>query len=450
MIPSFSFDTQAKAKNNVKELKYSDGKYSLTLTDSNKILSDYTFKKTGDVSVSVSGNSITLTSTKAIPDALVFSATKKMPNVTTTLVACGSSSKQDVVTGVQSDTETKTAYFAVKTSAGSLRIVKTSDDGKVDGVKFKITGADNYSKTVTTNAKGEFQLDDLKVGTYTVTEVTEDKYETQKAQTVKVESGKTATVKFSNILKRGDLEVVKTSEDNFNEGVKFHLYGTSLSGANVDEYATTDKNGVANFKNILVSGDKPYTLEEVDTATRYVVPKSQTTPITWDKVAKREFTNNLKKFIVEVAKVDSETKKPQGDASLAGAKYGIYDGDKLVDTYTTDKDGKFTTKEYVCGDNWTIREIEPSEGYQLDKTVYPVGAEAKKYTIEHNKCVLSVNEDVIKGDIEIVKHTDQGQTKIETPEEGATFQLFLKSAGSFDNAHESVRDTLVCDEKGYA
>lgn len=97
-------------------------------------------------------------------------------------------------------------------------------------MKFKITGADNYSKTVTTNSKGEFQLDDLKVGTYTVTEVTEDKYETQKAQQVKVESGKTATVKFSNVLKRGELQVVKSSEDNFNAGVKFHLYGTSLSG----------------------------------------------------------------------------------------------------------------------------------------------------------------------------------------------------------------------------
>ena len=450
VIPSFSYDTQAKAKSNVKELKYSDGKYSLTLTDSNKILSDYTFKKTGDVSVSISGNKITLTSSKAIPDAVVFSATKNMPKVTTTLVACGSSSKQDVVTGVQSDTETKTAYFAVKTSAGSLKIVKTSDDGKVEGIKFKVTGADNYSKTVTTNSKGEFQIDDLKVGTYTVTEVTEERYEDQKAQTVKVESGKVATVKFSNVLKRGDLQVVKSSEDNYNSGVKFHLYGTSLSGAKVDEYASTDNSGVATFKNILVSGSTPYTLEEVDTAIRYVVPKSQTAPITWDKVTKREFTNTLKKFIVEVSKVDSETKKAQGDATLAGAKYGIYDGDKLIDTYTTDKDGKFTTKEYICGDNWTIKEIEPSEGYLLDETVYPVGAEAKKYTIEHNKCVLSVNEDVIKGDIEIVKHTDEGQTKIETPEEGATFQLWLKSAGSFDNAHESVRDTLVCDKKGYA
>ena len=320
VIPSFSYDTQAKAKSNVKELKYSDGKYTLTLTDSNKILSDYTFKKTGDVSVSVSGNKITLTSSKAIPDAVVFSATKNMPKVTTTLVACGSSSKQDVVTGVQSDTETKTAYFAVK----------TSDDGKVDGVKFKITGADNYSKTVTTNSKGEFQLDDLKVGTYTVTEVTEERYEDQKAQTVKVESGKTATVKFSNVLKRGNLQVVKSSEDNFNEGVKFHLYGTSLSGAKVDEYATTDKNGIANFKNILVSGDNPYTLEEVDTSIRYVVPKSQTAPVVWDKATKREFINVLKKFTVTVEKTDAEAKKAQGDATLAGAKYGIYESESWL------------------------------------------------------------------------------------------------------------------------
>ena len=439
VIPSFAYETQANAKSNVKEMKYSDGKYTLTLTDSN-----------GDVSVSISGNKITLTSSKAIDSPVVFSAEKKMPKVTGTLIACGASTKQDVVTGVQSDTETKSAYFAVKTSSGSLKLIKTSDDGKVSGISFNITGPNNYSKTAKTNANGEFQLDDLVPGTYTVTEVTEDRYETQKAQKVTVESGKVASVKFSNILKRGDLQVVKSSEDNFNEGVKFHLYGTSLSGAKVDEYAVTDNTGTANFKNILVSGDTPYTLEEVDTAIRYVVPKSQITPVVWDKATKREFTNILKKFTVTVEKTDAETKKAQGDATLAGAKYGIYDGDKLIDTYTTDKNGKFTTKEYICGENWTIREIEPSEGYLLNDTVYNIGADPKNYTIEHNPISIGVTEDVIKGDIEIVKHCDDGQTKIETPEEGATFQLFLKSAGSFDKAKDSERDTLVCDEKGYA
>ena len=82
VIPSFAYETQANAKRNVKEMKYSDGKYTLTLTESNGMLSDYAFKKTGDVSVSISGNKITLTSSKAIDSPVVFSAEKKMPKVT--------------------------------------------------------------------------------------------------------------------------------------------------------------------------------------------------------------------------------------------------------------------------------------------------------------------------------------------------------------------------------
>ena len=57
------------------------------------------------------------------------------------------------------------------------------------------------------------------------------------------------------------MKVIKGSEDNLVEGVSFHLFGTSLSGAAVDEYAVTDRNGVAMFSNILISGSIPYTLE---------------------------------------------------------------------------------------------------------------------------------------------------------------------------------------------
>ena len=78
---------------------------------------------------------------------------------------------------------------------------------------------------------------------------------------------------ISITTERGDLQVVKSSEDNLVEGVKFHLFGTSLSGDAVDQYAVTDKDGVATFKDVLISGSEPYTLEEVDTAIRYVVPK---------------------------------------------------------------------------------------------------------------------------------------------------------------------------------
>lgn len=126
--------------------------------------------------------------------------------------------------------------------------------------------------------------------------------------------------------------------------MKFHLFGTSLSGAKVDEYATTDKSGVAIFSNILISGTKPYTLEEVDTAIRYVVPADQEVTIKWKEVTNATVNNILKKFRVNVTKTDKETGEPQGDATLAGAVYGIYDGETLIDTYTTDKNGQFTTK----------------------------------------------------------------------------------------------------------
>lgn len=448
IVPNFASAIASKAE--TYEMKYSDGKYTLTLTDSNSILSDFNFKTTGGVSASVSGNKLTLASSNPVNNVVTFNSAKSMPNVgKTVLVPYGDATLQDVISGVENDADPIRAYFKVKTSSGNLKLIKTSEDGNIANIEFNVKG-DGYSKTVKTNSKGEFELTDLVPGSYTVTEITDSKYETQKSQTVKVESGKTATVTFENVLKKGSLEVVKTSEDNFNEGVKFHLYGTSLSGASIDLYATTNADGVAKFENILVSGDTPYTLEEVDTADRYVLPKKQTAPIEWNKVTQRSFENVLKKWNLTVIKTDAETKTAQGDATLAGAVYGIYNDGKFIDKYTTDKNGSFTTSYYVCGNNWTLKEIEPSEGYLLDETEYHIGAEAKKYTIENNSISMGVTEDILKGKIAIIKHTDDGSTKIETPEKGAEFQVYLKSAGGYAKAKETERDTLVCDEYGFA
>ena len=447
-VPSFASAIASKAE--TYEMKYTDGKYTLKLTDSNSILSDFSFKTTGGVSATVSGNKLTLTSSFPVNDAVTFNSAKSMPDVgKTVLVPYGDATLQDVISGVENDADPIRAYFKVKTSSGNLKLIKTSEDGNVANIEFTIKG-DGYSKTVKTNSKGEFELTDLVPGSYTVTEITDSKYETQKSQTVKVESGKTAKVTFENVLKKGSLEVVKTSEDNFNEGVKFHLYGTSLSGASVDLYATTDADGIAKFENVLVSGDKPYTLKEVDTADRYVVPQKQTAPIEWNKVTQRSFDNVLKKWNLTVTKTDAETKTAQGNATLAGAIYGIYDNGKLVDKYTTDKNGSFTTSYYVCGDNWTLKEIKPSKGYLLDETEYHIGSEAKKYTIENNSISIGVTEDILMGKISIIKHTDDGSTKIETPEKSAEFQVYLKSAGGYSKAKETERDILTCDEYGFA
>lgn len=449
-IPSFM---SGGANDITKELSYQDGKYTLTLTDNNGVLSEYSFASSDSkVSVAKSGNQLIITSETAFDGSVRITATRSnVPTVSSSakMIAYGDPNLQDVVTGVE-NADAVRAYLNVETPTGTIALKKTSEDGVVAGISFVIKGEKNFNQTVTTDENGNITVEGLFPGTYTVTEQSIDKYEPQETQTITLIGGKTTTVNFNNTLKRGSLEVVKTSEDSLVEGVTFHLYGTSLSGLAVDEYAVTDADGVARFENVLISGNTPYVLEEVDTAVRYVVPASQTAPIEWNKVTERSFTNILKKFNVTVTKTDAEMGTPQGDASLAGAVYGIYKGEELIDTYTTDENGQFTTDYYVCGDDWSIREISPSEGYLLDETIHHVGAEPELYTVERNSTKNDVNEQVIKGNIAIIKHTDDGETQIETPEEGAVFEVFLKSAGSYGDAKESERDILTCDENGFA
>lgn len=453
VVPSFCTKSSGSAK--VNELEWNGSKYLATLTDSNGVLSNYAFKASiSGVTFSTSGNKLTVSMDKAPSKEFTITASKKN-GVRRGVVVWSegkhgqNSSVQDVVTYAQEVSDPVSGYVKMKVSYGSCQIVKTSEDGKVDGINFTISG-NGVNQTVTTANGGKFQIDNLMPGVYTVTEQSIDKYVPQEVHRVTVVAGQVATVNFNNVLKRGNLQVIKSSEDNLVEGVKFHLYGTSLAGIAVDEYAVTDKNGVATFKDVLISGSTPYTLEEVDTAIRYVVPEKQTAPIQWKEVTNRDFTNILKKFSVTVTKSDREEGTAQGDAKLSGAVYGIYKGDTLVDKYVTDSEGQFTTKEYVCDSDWTIREITPSEGYLLDKSIHKVGAEPKLFTIEHNLVANDVTEQVMKGNIAIIKHTDDGETKIETPENGAEFEVYLKSSGSFEKADKDERDTIVCDENGFA
>ena len=450
-VPSFLAKSAGKAQNI--ELEWNGEAYTATLTDTNGVLSDSAFSANASgIRFSVSGNTLTITADDAPSDTVIITAEKKNSQrrgvITWTDGVYGPNGKlQDTVTYAQTVSDPVKGYLNIKVSYGSAKIVKTSEDGKVEGISFTVTG-NGVNNTIQTGAGGVIQIDNLAPGVYTVTEQNYHKYEPQEVRRVTVVSGQVATVNFNNTLKHGTLMVTKTSEDGLNEGVKFHLYGTSLSGLAVDEYAVTDSTGKAVFSNVLIGTG--YTLEEVDTAIRYVVPEQQTAAVEWNAVTNKSFTNILKKWNVTVTKSDAETGLPQGDATLAGAVYGIYKGDQLVDTYTTDANGQFTTKYYVCGDDWTIREITPSEGYLLDSTVYSIGAEAKSYTVEYSTTANDVTEQIIKGRIAIIKHTDNGDTQLETPEAGVEFAVFLKAAGSYDSAKASERDYLTCDENGYA
>lgn len=451
-VPSFFAKSVSKAQS--VEMTWDGKQYTAVINDSNNVLSEYSFKSDNpDVTLQTNGNTLTVTSQSVPKGEITVTAEKRNSSrkgliTWTDGVYSPSKGSQDTVTYTQSVNDPVKGYLKIKVSYGSAKIVKTSEDGKVDGVSFRIEG-NGVDKTVKTAKDGEIQIDNLMPGVYTVTELTENKYIPQETRRVTVVSGQTSTVNFNNKLKRGNLTITKTSEDGLNEGVKFHLHGTSLSGLKVDEYAVTDKSGKAYFGDVLIGPE--YTLEEVDTPIRYVVSENQTADIEWNTVTNKSFNNILKKWRLTVTKSDKETGAPQGDGSLAGAQYGIYKGEQLIDTYTTDKNGQFTTKIYVCGDNWSLREISPSEGYLLNTESLHIGAESKLYTEEFNLAApLDSYETVKKGKISIIKHTDDGSTQIETPEKGAEFEVYLKKSGSYSNAKESERDILVCNENGFA
>lgn len=281
---------------------------------------------------------------------------------------------------------------------------------------------------------------------------------------------------FSNLLQRGNLVVTKTSEDGLVEGHEFRLYGTSTTGQQVDMYAVSDSSGKATFKDVPVG---TYTLSEENTAARYVIPEDQTVTVTWKETAEAAVDNTLKKWRADIYKLDAEhadrndqSAMPKlmaaddyeyksaedlaypygytrGDATLEGAAYGVYQNGELVKAYTTDKDGYILTDYFPCGDGWTIREITPSEGYLLDDTIYPVGAYPEKYSVEYNTLTMDVYETPIKSNIVLVKHSDNGDTQIETPEAGAQFKIWLKSSGSYDAADETERDLITIDAHGF-
>ena len=424
VVPSF-MDRSEEAAQTV-ELSWDGGRYTATLTDTNGVLGEYAFSSAqSDMTFAVDGNDLTISAETASADGVTITAVRNNTRQGVVVWSDGhygpDGTMQDVVTFRDTVSDPMYAYLHLKVGYGSVKIIKTSEDGEVSGISFTVSG-NGTEQTVTTNADGEMQLDDLRPGAYTVTEQSSDRYEPQEVRQVTVISGQVATVTFHNTLKRGSLEVIKTSEDHLIEGVKFHLTGASLSGLPVDEYAVTDSTGKAVFSDVLIGTG--YVLSEVDTDVRYVIPEDQTAAVEWSKVTHKSIHNVLKKWNATVTKSDSATGTPQGDAKLSGAVYGVYKGGQLVDTYVTDGNGQFTTVYYACGDDWTIREITPSEGYLLDSTVYPVGAEPQRYTAEYNPIALDVTEQVIRGGVALTKvDKDYPENKLE----GAVFEVYRDS-----------------------
>lgn len=332
---------------------------------------------------------------------------------------------------------------------GCIEVQKKDTDGNnLAGAVFvatHVTNGEQY-KLGPTDANGYAYVDGVPYGEYVIRETVFPKDyrsygQTEWRVTVNASNNGKAAFQAVNEIIPGKCEIIKTSEDGKVAGINFHIKSDTI-----DAVFTTDEDG-----RILIEELKPgkYVVTE-ESPIEYVKNRKQNIVVETGKTTTITFHNVLKKWNLIANKVDSELEEAQGDASLAGAVYGIYHNGELVDTYTTDADGFFTTKYYVCGTGWTLQEITPSEGYLLDETVYDLLTHPRTYSVEFNTRTISLKEQVKKGYISVVKHTDDGSTQIETPEEGAEFEVYLKSSGSYEKAKETERDMLVCDEKGYA
>lgn len=454
VIPGFSVQTATLCWN------AATGRYEATLTDQNGVLSQFSVTESGGLRTAIDCNTLTIWSEDYRTDTVKISLEKNLKTADETGMLAVLESKANgqtmILAGTVDDPVRAELSAVVKPAFGSVRVQKRDAVTKQPLAGAVFTLYDQGGNVVTTigptAADGTAQSGDVLYGSYILRETTPpEHYELDEdAVWPVVISEDTPTVSYTvdDPQQHGTLQVVKTAEDKFVEGVLFRLYGVSLYGESVDMTAETDQDGVATFAEVPVGSG--YTVEEVNTAIRYVVSENQTVAIEWNKVTHQPFDNVLKKWSVTITKRDGETGTAQGDATLAGAKYGIYKGGQLIDTYVTDENGQFTTKYYLCDDDWNLREIEPSEGYLLDESAHHIGAEEKLYTAEYSHITLDVTETVEKGSIALIKHTDNGDTQLETPEAGAEFQVFLTSAGGYDNARKSERDYLVCDENGYA
>ena len=399
-VPSFCAKNLREARTVM--LEWNGRDYSAELLDTNEVLENYTFTADDlDVQCTIAGKRLILTTENAPTAPVTLTAEKKNSSrcgvITWTDGQFGiGNGLQDLVTYAETVNDPVVGYLKVEAGQGSVKIVKTSEDGKISGISFTVTG-DNFNETVTTDENGELQLENLVPSVYTVAENAAAFYEPQQPQTVTVKAGQTAEAFFSNQLKRGALEVTKTAEDGFVQGVTFRLFGTADCGQPVDEYAKTDETGLAVFEDIPIGSN--YTLAEAGVPERYVEVPPQNVRIAWNEVTKQTVENRLVRGSIFGIKV-GKAGKP-----LSGAVFGLFaegtteftENNALL-TAVSDETGAFDFADVVFG-NYLVRELASPAGYVLSDEIFEV-------QINENGSVIklgNLENKPITGELELTK-----------------------------------------------
>lgn len=361
---------------------------------------------------------------------------------------------------------------------GKINIKKSNSNtamGEYDlsGAVFEIYRGSTLVDTVTTNNKGEVQSKALPLGSYTVKEKSAPYgYVLNTASFTATLAYAGQDVEFAyttvNVPQRPQTGIIRVHKTNAKPsmgdyalaGAVFEVH--TASGTLVDTI-TTDAKGEAKTKELPLGAYKvtektaPYGfVRNKEVYSTSLVYAGQAVTVTYADVTVPEMLQVGK---ITVTKLDKETgSTPQGDATLAGAVFEVYASDKttLMDTLYCGAAVKATTKELPLG-TYYVKEKTPPVGYNLNESFHEVKIEYAGQDIEVVLVDSEVKNTVIKGQIALVKHTDQPDpnvdppnNQVEQPLEGAVFEVYLKSTGSYDKAKETERDRLTTNENGYA
>ncbi|OTY79684.1 choice-of-anchor A family protein [Bacillus thuringiensis] len=294
---------------------------------------------------------------------------------------------------------------------GQFEIVKVDAEDKtkvLSDAEFEVYKDGKKVDTLRTDKTGKVVSQKLEPGKYTLKETKAPQgYKLLKEEIeVVVEANKVVEVQVENAKELGSLQVIKKDAESGKvlAGAEFKL--KNEAGQVVGEAKTTNKDGVVKFES-LVPGK--YTLEETKAPEGYkALEVTVEVNVVANEVVKQEVMNEKVKEEItgqlEITKVDANNT----NKILAGAVFEIWKDGTKIDTLTTNKSGKATSKKLEPGD-YTLKEIQAPEGYTLsDKEM--------KFTISNEKI------EVVKLQITNEKDTEKGPEKpgegTEKPGEG--------------------------------
>ena len=480
-----SFCSKTPSGGGTRELKWDGSQYTATFTDTNNILQRFSFSADNGYTCRVAGNTLTVSGTAAPKGTVTVTAVKNTAGRKGIIVWGDGIVKpgvgqQDLATYAATVKDPITAFLRLRVSTGNIKIVKTSEDGRVDGITFRIKG-NGVDKTVKTANGGSITADNLAPGEYTVTEETTEEYAEREAQHITVVSGQTSTVSFNNILKKGKIAIIKHSDDGSTKietpekGAEFEVFlksAGSYASAKETERDTLvcDKNGFAETK-ALPYGE--YTVKQTkgQSGREHIAPFNVF--ISEDGETYRFLINNaVFKSAVEIVKKDAETGKIIPASGIGFKVRNTDTGEYIVQhinyptptdiyTYYTDVTGKLMMPEKLPYGNYEIIEQCTAYGYVLDSA--PIA-----FKVDGSKTVVTVEKHNMpqKGIVNISKSGEVFFSAVESDGvysfvfadkglAGAVYEItaaedIITPDGTLRYAKGTTADTVTTDKKGNA